>query len=133
MRHVGERAAYLLSNNFSSIKELKSASKEKIESIHEIGPKVSESIVYFFAEKKNVQVMDKLKKLGVNMESRQKNKQRDLLHGKQFALRADIATGTGSGNNGKQHVCTCTCTCSGAPMHARRARETMGNNGIQLF
>ena len=91
MRHVGERAAYLLSNNFSSIKELKSASKEKIESIHEIGPKVSESIVYFFAEKKNVQVMDKLKKLGVNMESRQKNKQRDLLHGKQFALTGTLS------------------------------------------
>jgi len=86
MRHVGERAAYLLSNNFSSIKELKSASKEKIESIHEIGPKVSESIVYFFAEKKNVQVVNKLEKLGVNMESIQSKKQKDLLQGKQFVL-----------------------------------------------
>ena len=86
MRHVGERAAYLLSNNFSSIKELKSASKEKIASIHEIGPKVCESIFYFFAEKKNVQVMNRLEKLGVNMESIQNKKQKDLLQGKQFVL-----------------------------------------------
>jgi DNA ligase (NAD+) len=86
MRHVGERAAYLLSNNFSSIKELKSASKEKIASIHEIGPKVCESIFYFFAEKKNVQVMNKLEKLGVNMESIENKKQKDLLQGKQFVL-----------------------------------------------
>jgi len=86
MRYVGERAAYLLSNNFSSIKELKSASKEKIESIHEIGPKVSESIVYFFAEKKNIEVVNKLEKLGVNMESIQNKKQKYLLQGKQFVL-----------------------------------------------
>ena len=86
MRYVVERAAYLLSNNFFSMDELKLASKEKIESIHEIGPKVSESIVYFFAEKKNIQVVNKLKKLGVNMESIQSNKQRDLLQGKQFVL-----------------------------------------------
>ncbi len=86
MRHVGERAAYLLSNNFSSINELKSASKEKIESIHEIGQKVSESIVYFFAEKKNVQVVNKLEKLGVNMKSIQNKNQKDLLQGKQFVL-----------------------------------------------
>ena len=86
MRYVGERAAYLLSNNFSSIKELKSASKEKIESIHEIGPKVSESIVYFFAEKKNIEVVNKLEKLGVNMESIQNKKQQYLLQGKQFVL-----------------------------------------------
>ena len=86
IRHVGERAAYLLSNNFSSIKELKSASKEKIAIIHEIGPKVCESIFYFFAEKKNVQVMNKLEKLGVNMESIENKKQKDLLQGKQFVL-----------------------------------------------
>ena len=86
MRHVGERAAYLLSNNFSSIKELKSASKEKIASIHEIGPKVCESIFYFFAEKKNVQVINKLEKLGVNMESILNKKQKNLLQGKQFVL-----------------------------------------------
>ncbi|MBR33928.1 MAG: DNA ligase (NAD(+)) LigA, partial [Nitrospinae bacterium] len=85
-RHVGERAAYLLSNNFSSIKELKSASKEKIASIHEIGPKVCESIFYFFAEKKNVQVINKLEKLGVNMESILNKKQKNLLQGKQFVL-----------------------------------------------
>ena len=86
IRHVGERAAYLLSNNFSSIKELKSASKEKIASIHEIGPKVCESIFYFFAEKKNVQVINKLEKLGVNMESILNKKQKNLLQGKQFVL-----------------------------------------------
>ena len=86
MRHVGERAAYLLSNSFSSMDELKSAPKDKIESIHEIGPKVSESIIYFFAEKKNMQIIDKLKGLGVNMESVKSNEQKDLLQGKQFVL-----------------------------------------------
>ena len=43
----------------------------------------------------------------------------------------ESTTGTGSGNNGKQYICI--CTCSGAPMHARRARETMGNHGFGNF
>lgn len=94
IRYVGERAAYLLSNYFSSMEELKSASKETIEDIHEIGPKVSESIVHFFAERKNIQVIDRLKQASVNMETVQKKEQKNLLRGKQFVLTGVLAKHT---------------------------------------
>lgn len=86
IRFVGERAAYLLANNFSSIEGLKSASKEEIENIHEIGPKVSESIIRFLAEKKNIIEIDKLKQAGVKMEVLLEKKQKYLLNEKQFVL-----------------------------------------------
>ncbi len=86
IRFVGERAAYLLSKKFPSIDQLKSASKEEIEAIHEIGPKVSDSVIHFFAEAKNIHVMDKLKKAGVKVEKIESSKQNYFLQGKQFVL-----------------------------------------------
>jgi DNA ligase (NAD+) len=91
IRHVGERAADLLSHNFSSIEELKSASKETIESIHEIGLKVSESVIRFFAERKNIEVINRLKLARVNMETVQKKEQKNFLRGKQFVLTGALA------------------------------------------
>ncbi len=92
MRHVGERSAYLLASNFSSIEELKSASKETIENIYEMGPKASESVVRFFSEKKNIQVIRKLKQAGVNLETTQGKKQTKSLAGKQFVLTGTLET-----------------------------------------
>lgn len=91
IRFVGERAALLLSKNFSSIDQLISASKEKIEGIHEIGPKVSESIIHFFGERENLRLIDKLKQAGVVMETEERNKQNGPLDGKQFVLTGTLA------------------------------------------
>jgi DNA ligase (NAD+) len=94
IRFVGERASYLLTKNFSSIDQLNSASKEEIENLHEIGPKVSESIIQFFSEKKNIHVVEKLKQWGVNMKTIERKNQKDLLEGKQFALTGALSSFT---------------------------------------
>jgi DNA ligase (NAD+) len=94
IRFVGERAAYLLTKRFSSIDQLKLAGREEIENLHEIGPKVSESIIQFFAEKKNIHVVNKLKQSGVNMQTIQRKNQKYLLEGKQFALTGALSSFT---------------------------------------
>ena len=63
---VGERAATLLAEHFGDIDYLIKADKEQLIVIPEIGEKMAESIVSYFAENKNLELIDKLKSAGVN-------------------------------------------------------------------
>ena len=53
IRHVGERTAQLLANEFDSIDELMSASEERLAAIFEIGTVVAASIAEWFREPRN--------------------------------------------------------------------------------
>ncbi len=65
IQFVGERTGQLLAEQYSSIEELAAADTEDLEGIHEVGPKVSESIVEFFSESANRNILKKLNKAGV--------------------------------------------------------------------
>lgn len=65
IRQVGEHMAKVLSDNFSSLDELMSASYERLMEIYEIGPETAKSIITFFKERHNRKVIEKLKKAGV--------------------------------------------------------------------
>jgi DNA ligase (NAD+) len=66
--HVGEEYAELLAEEFQSISRLSKASKKKLSKIHSIGPKIAESIVTFFRQEGNRQIIEKLRKAGVRLE-----------------------------------------------------------------
>lgn len=65
IRHVGERTAKLLADHFGSMENLMAAKQEDLTLINEIGPEIAESIVEFFHEHKNIEVMNKFSKAGV--------------------------------------------------------------------
>ncbi|HEU5163373.1 MAG TPA: NAD-dependent DNA ligase LigA [Thermoanaerobaculia bacterium] len=65
IRHVGERAARLLADRFGTIEALMAATAEQLVEIHEIGPKVAESITFFFSVPANRALVEKLRRLGV--------------------------------------------------------------------
>ena len=65
--HVGEEYAELLAKEFPSIDALAGADKEKLKDIPSIGPKIAESIVAFFRQKGNKNIIKKLKKAGVRL------------------------------------------------------------------
>lgn len=65
IRHVGERTAKLLTVRFGSMEKLIKAKKEDLTAINEIGPEIAASIVEFFHEHKNIDVMNKFSKAGV--------------------------------------------------------------------
>jgi DNA ligase (NAD+) len=67
IRHVGERAAYLLAGHFGSIEKLSSASLEELSGLKGIGPVAAGSVKAFFANKENVNVVEKLKRAGLKM------------------------------------------------------------------
>lgn len=66
IRHCGIHAAEILSGNFNSLDELMAAKQDELEKISGIGPVVAASIADFFAEKHNIEVIEKLRKAGVN-------------------------------------------------------------------
>ncbi|MFL6277230.1 MAG: NAD-dependent DNA ligase LigA [Blastocatellia bacterium] len=87
IRHVGERTAQILANEFASLDEVMNASQERLAGIFEIGPVVAAAIAEWFAEPRNRELIARLKAAGVNTARQQldapANRQ---LEGKQFVL-----------------------------------------------
>jgi len=95
IRHVGTGVAQLLAEQFHSLDELKGASFEDLRSIHEIGPKIAESIVHFFKDRKNLEIIERLRKAGVRLEVGEKDlKRKGPLAGKMFVLTGTLSTMT---------------------------------------
>ncbi|RHW32081.1 NAD-dependent DNA ligase LigA [Lysinibacillus yapensis] len=67
IRHVGEKAAKLLAEDFETMDALMAAKEEDITAIHEIGEKMADSIVTYFEKDEARLLVDRLKEVGVNM------------------------------------------------------------------
>ncbi len=89
IRHIGVHAARLLAQTFPSIDDLRKASFDDISSIIGIGPTVAESVKNFFADKENIQLIAKLKKVGLKF-SAEKPKGTQILAGKTFVLTGSL-------------------------------------------
>ncbi|MCB0727784.1 MAG: NAD-dependent DNA ligase LigA [Ignavibacteriae bacterium] len=92
IRHVGERTAKLLSKNFGSIDKLSNATEEEIVGVHEIGPKIAESVSGFFKDRKNIELINDLKKAGLQFES-EKSKDPGRIN-ENFNNKTFVLTGT---------------------------------------
>lgn len=87
IRHVGANVATLLADHFGSIEKLKNATEEELSRIEGIGPIIAESIVQFFSQKHNLEVLEKLRRAGVRMEEeRIKPPIQGIFAGKTFVL-----------------------------------------------
>jgi DNA ligase (NAD+) len=62
---VGERAAKILADHFGSIHALMDATAEQLVGIHEVGPKLAESITFYFSVPANRERIEKMLRLGV--------------------------------------------------------------------
>jgi DNA ligase (NAD+) len=90
IRHVGERTAELLAEHFGSMERLADAPEEELQQVSEVGPKLAESIKHFFHEQQNRELIDRLRKLGLKMETDVPvDRPRQVLAGKIF-----VVTGT---------------------------------------
>lgn len=66
IRHVGEKAAAILAEEFGTLADLMVADAERLVTIHEIGDKVAESITTYFSNEKVLEVLRKLEAYGLN-------------------------------------------------------------------
>ena len=92
IRHVGERTAMILAQHFGSLENLSRVSLESLESIFEVGPVVAESIRQFFAQSGNQQIVEKLRRAGVNLEEERVESEPSTLQGQQVVLTGRLAT-----------------------------------------
>jgi DNA ligase (NAD+) len=65
IRHVGGRAADVLSRHFGDIDKLASASVEDLTQVNEIGPVIAENVHAFLHSQAGMEVIDRLKAAGV--------------------------------------------------------------------
>jgi len=67
IRHVGETVAKTIAARFRTIDELMSAGTDQLTSVYEIGPKIANSIVAYFADKDNLAIIERLKAAGLKL------------------------------------------------------------------
>jgi DNA ligase (NAD+) len=67
IRFVGEKVAKTLAMAFGSIDALKEAKEDELASIKDVGVKIAQSVVAYFADDRNVKLIDRLKDYGVQM------------------------------------------------------------------
>ncbi len=99
IRHVGEKTAIALFDYFGSINRIKKASKEELEKISDVGPRVSESMHRWFQQKNNLKLIDDLISAGIEIESKKPAPYRTgdsgaRLFGKTFVLTGVLETMT---------------------------------------
>ncbi len=73
IRYVGETVAKIIAKHFNSIESLMQASEEQLAEIDEIGDVIAKSIVEYFKNEKNIEIIDKLRKYGVKLFTEETN------------------------------------------------------------
>ena len=91
IRFVGERTAELLASDFGSMEAIANASKEELERVQEVGPKVASSVHEFFWVEKNRALINRLAELGLKMTA-EKKQRTSQLEGLTFVLTGTFPT-----------------------------------------
>ncbi|WP_293295027.1 NAD-dependent DNA ligase LigA [Allomuricauda sp.] len=88
IRYVGETVAKKLAKAFKDIDALMTASHEELVAVDEIGDRIAESVLDFFSEPANVEVVDRLKSYGLqfSLSEEQLENQTELLKGQTFVV-----------------------------------------------
>ena len=86
IRHIGEEMAEILAKEFHSIEELADASRERLTFIPTVGPKITDSIVTFFRQEENRNIVKRLKKARVRLEEKAVKLEELPLAGMEFVI-----------------------------------------------
>lgn len=86
IRHIGAKSARILTKYINDIDLFKTVSIEELVNIPEIGDIMADSLVKFFAEPRNIDMIENLKSAGVNTIEQIGEVQSQVLTGKTFVL-----------------------------------------------
>jgi DNA ligase (NAD+) len=91
IRFVGERTAELLAQGFGTMDALAAANAAELERVEEVGPRISQAIIEFFAQPANLALIQSLKDAGVDMTAEKKQRSAQLA-GLTFVLTGTLPT-----------------------------------------
>lgn len=88
IRYVGETVAKKLAKAYKNIDALMVASHEELIAVDEIGERIADSVLQFFSEPTNVEIVDRLKSYGLqfSLSEEQLENQTDKLKGQIFVV-----------------------------------------------
>ena len=86
IQFVGERTATILAEHFGSLDTIMASSMEELQTAEEVGPKVAHSIQRFFEQDQNRELVERLRKAGLQFTHERRRKSGGALEGKTFVL-----------------------------------------------
>lgn len=93
IRHIGEKAAKILSETYHHFDALMLANKEELIQIFEIGEKMADSIITYFEQEEAVQLIERLKEAGLALQYTGKIVDAATLQNGLFAGKTVVLTG----------------------------------------
>lgn len=95
IRNVGKQASRTLASNFESLDDIINASCDDLIKLPDFGDIMCKDLMGFFSEDKNINIINNLKRLGVNIKSKiSEHKKDDRFFGKTFVLTGTLETYT---------------------------------------
>ncbi len=95
IRFIGEGASKILARHFKSLDALAVAAKEQLTQVFEIGEKMAESIVQFFADEKQKSIIESLRLSGLNFDyTEQETDTAGVFSGKVLVLTGELESMT---------------------------------------
>jgi len=87
IRHVGETVAKTIATKFRTIDDLINATTEQLTGVHEIGPKIAASIVLYFSDEENIEIINRLRLKGIRFsQEKETGNTRVVLDGKTIVI-----------------------------------------------
>jgi DNA ligase (NAD+) len=86
IRFVGETTAKYLATHFRTLDAIAAASAEELAEAEEIGSKIAESIIAYFADKENRAIIERLREAGLEFEICEKQQTSNALAGKNIVI-----------------------------------------------
>lgn len=91
IKHVGKETADLLVDKFETLENLKNATEDEINNIDGIGEKIAQSIVEWFKNPKNIELLNKFEKVGVVVKNNTKKMLSNIFEGKSFVITGTLS------------------------------------------
>lgn len=91
IRFVGETTAKYLASHFRSLDAVMAASREELTEAEEVGEKIADSIIEYFADEKNRTIIERLRKAGLKFEAEQRKAASEVLKGLTFVISGTFA------------------------------------------
>jgi DNA ligase (NAD+) len=91
IRHVGEKAAFVLAQRFGTLDKLAAEKQAQLEEIPEIGPVIAASIAEFFSQPQTRKLVEKLRGAEVNMKEKTILSKASALTGKTVVFTGELS------------------------------------------
>lgn len=91
IRFVGETTAKYLAEHFRSLDAIMAATHEELLEAEEVGSKIADAIIEYFADEENRSIIERLRRAGLKFEAEQKQNLSESLVGRTFVISGSFA------------------------------------------